>query len=58
MKTLIVRLSAAALGCLAAFSATAGTLDQVKARGALICGVGTGLAGFGLPDVSGRLEGP
>ena len=42
---------------LAALSAEAGTLDQVKARGQLICGVGTGLAGFGLPDDQGVYKG-
>ena len=60
MRSIGTGFAAAALGCLAAFSAlpaTAGTLDQVKARGALICGVGTGLAGFGLPDSQGVWKG-
>ncbi len=47
----------AALGCLTAFSASAGTLDQVKARGQLVCGANPGLAGFGLPDDQGVWKG-
>ena len=39
------------------FSANAGTLDQVKARGQLICGANPGLAGFGLPDDQGVYKG-
>ena len=35
----------------------ADTLDQVLARGALVCGVNTGLAGFGLPDDRGFWRG-
>jgi general L-amino acid transport system substrate-binding protein len=38
-------------------SASAGTLDQVKARGQLICGSNPGLAGFGLPDDQGVWKG-
>ena len=40
-----------------ALSANAGTLDQVKARGQLICGANPGLAGFGLPDDQGVYKG-
>ncbi len=47
----------AAIVCAAAFSASAGTLDQVKARGTLICGANTGLAGFSLPDDQGVWRG-
>jgi len=54
-------LAAAALGAMAslpaAFSASAGTLDQIKARGQLICGANPGLAGFGLPDDQGVYKG-
>src|SRR5271165_3050767 len=50
-------LTGAALGSLAAFSASAGTLDQIKARGTLICGANTGLAGFSLPDDQGVWKG-
>ena len=31
------------------------TLDAVKARGELVCGVHTGLYGFGAPDDKGRV---
>jgi general L-amino acid transport system substrate-binding protein len=37
--------------------ASAGTLDAVKARGYVKCGVNTGLAGFGTPDSQGRWVG-
>ncbi|NOG70233.1 amino acid ABC transporter substrate-binding protein [Roseicella sp. DB1501] len=37
--------------------APANTLDAVKARGQLICGVNTGLAGFGQPDSQGVWRG-
>ncbi len=57
MRSLMVLLAAASLGFLAALSAKAGTLDQVKARGQLICGSNTGLAGFGLPDSQGVWKG-
>ena len=40
-----------------AFSANAGTLDDVKARGFLKCGVTTGLIGFAAPDDSGNWAG-
>ena len=34
-------------------AAFAGTLDDIKARGELICGSSSGLAGFGVPDANG-----
>jgi len=37
--------------------ASASTLDDVKARGTLICGSNTGLVGFGAPDASGNWSG-
>ena len=37
--------------------ATAGTLDQVKERGSLICGVSGGLPGFSAPDDAGKMRG-
>ncbi len=40
----------AAAGVAAASSASAGTLDDVKAKGFLQCGVGQGLIGFSNPD--------
>ena len=56
MRSLIAWLVGAALSSVA-LTASAGTLDQVKARGVLICGSGTGLAGFGLPDDQGVWKG-
>jgi len=38
---------------MAAGMATAGTLDDVKAKGELSCGVSTGLVGFAAPDANG-----
>ena len=35
----------------------AGTLDEVKARGTLKCGVNPGLSGFAAPDTSGQWQG-
>src|ERR1700744_2432029 len=37
--------------------AEAGTLDKIKARGALVCGSNPGLAGFALPDDQGVYKG-
>jgi len=37
--------------------ATAATLDDVKARGELICGTNTGLTGFAAPDANGVYQG-
>ena len=36
---------------------TSKTLEQVKARGVLVCGSNTGLAGFGMPDDKGNWTG-
>ena len=52
-----VFLGAAALAGLAAGAASAATLDDVKARGNLNCGVTTGLVGFAAPDANGEWEG-
>lgn len=47
-----------ALGAMAAAPAHAGkTLDSVKSRGQVICGVNTGLAGFSAADSSGKWSG-
>ena len=40
-----------------AFTATAGTLEDVKARGELRCVVSTGIAGFAYPDSDGTWKG-
>ena len=42
---------------LAAGAASAATLDDVKARGTLNCGVSTGLVGFSAPDANGEWSG-
>ncbi len=52
-----VLIGALTLGGLAAGAAQAATLDDVKTRGKLNCGVVTGLAGFGAPDANGVWEG-
>jgi general L-amino acid transport system substrate-binding protein len=42
---------------LSAGLASAATLDDVKARGELVCGSNVGLAGFGAPDAAGEWKG-
>lgn len=54
-KTLI--LGALTVAGLAAGTASAATVDDVKARGNLNCGVSTGLVGFAAPDANGNWEG-
>ena len=49
-------LSAASLAYMAA-SANASTLDDVKKKGFVQCGVNTGLAGFAAPDSKGNWQG-
>lgn len=43
--------------CLATAALAGPTLDQVKKRGQLVCGVNPGIAGFGLPDDKGNWTG-
>lgn len=66
MKTLFTSIAAAvaalsfgALGASAQAPATfaSKTLEQVKARGVLVCGSNPGLAGFGMPDDKGNWTG-
>ena len=38
-------------------SASAATLDTIKQRGTLVCGVSTGFAGFSAPDSQGNFKG-
>ncbi len=52
-----VFLGAITIAGLSAVAASASTLDDVKARGTLNCGVVTGLAGFGAPNANGEWEG-
>ena len=54
---LVASLFALATLTLASHGASAGTLDQVKKRGFLVCGSNPGLAGFGLPDDKGAWTG-
>ncbi|MEC9220737.1 MAG: amino acid ABC transporter substrate-binding protein, partial [SAR324 cluster bacterium] len=49
-------LTLTAVGAMA-FTATAGTLEDVKARGELRCVVSTGIAGFAYPDSDGTWKG-
>ncbi len=42
---------------LAAGMASAGTVDDIKAKGFLQCGVSTGLVGFAAPDANGNWDG-
>ena len=52
-----VFLGALTIAGLAAGIASAGTLDDVKARGKLNCGVTTGVPGFAEPDANGVWQG-
>ncbi|MFT3688011.1 amino acid ABC transporter substrate-binding protein [Paenirhodobacter sp.] len=56
MKTSVFFGTLVAAGLGAGF-ASAGTLDDVKARGVLNCGVNTGLVGFAAPDANGNWSG-
>jgi general L-amino acid transport system substrate-binding protein len=56
MKKSII-LGALTVAGLSAGAAAAGTLDDVKARGSLNCGVTTGLVGFAAPDANGEWQG-
>jgi general L-amino acid transport system substrate-binding protein len=58
MKHIVTLALSAGLAALTAGGAQAGaTLDAIKARGVLHCGVNTGLAGFSIPDAQGRWTG-
>ncbi|MBR9838520.1 MAG: amino acid ABC transporter substrate-binding protein [Rhodobacteraceae bacterium] len=56
MKKTVI-LGALTVAGLAAGAAGAATLDDVKARGSLNCGVSTGLTGFSAPDANGVWQG-
>jgi len=45
------------VAALSAGMASAGTLEDVQARGTLNCGVSTGVNGFGAPDANGEWQG-
>jgi general L-amino acid transport system substrate-binding protein len=52
-----VLLGALTVAGLAAGAAAAGTIDDVKARGKLNCGVASGVPGFAAPDANGEWQG-
>lgn len=57
-ETSLATLAAAGLTLAVMAPAHAGkTLDGIKARGQVVCGVNTGLAGFGAADSSGKWSG-
>ena len=58
MKTIRISAAVLAAGLAAALPAQAGkTLDAIKQRGQLVCGVNTGLAGFSAADSQGNWTG-
>ena len=57
MSALVKTLAATGFMLAGAMAAQAGTLDTIKARGALVCGSNPGLAGFALPDSQGTYKG-
>ena len=57
MKTTIALAAGAALALAAGAAQAQATLDAVKARGQLVCGVSTGLAGFSLANSQGEWTG-
>ncbi len=56
MKTLL-GIAASAFALCAASASMAGTLEDVRARGEIVCGVHFGLAGFAAPDDEGNFQG-
>ena len=56
MKTTVL-LGAVAAASVVAGGAFAGTLDDIKERGKLNCGISTGLVGFATQDSAGEWEG-
>jgi general L-amino acid transport system substrate-binding protein len=56
MKRSVILGALAAVG-LTAGAASAATLDDVKAKGSLQCGVSTGVAGFAFTDAAGEWDG-
>ena len=57
MKKFLIAAAVAAAGVGLATGASAGTLDNVKAKGQLVCGANPGTAGFGVPDQKGNWTG-
>src|SRR3546814_9872941 len=57
MSTLKVLLAVSALTAMGATAATAATLDDVKQKGFIQCGVSTGVPGFSYTDDKGNWQG-
>ena len=57
MSTLKVLLAAGALTAVGATGAAAGTLDDIRAKGFVQCGVSTGVPGFAFTDDAGNWQG-
>jgi general L-amino acid transport system substrate-binding protein len=57
MSTIKVLLAASALTAVGATAATAATLDDVKSKGFVQCGVSTGVPGFSFTDDAGNWQG-
>ena len=57
MKRFVTSLLGSAALALSVSAASAATLDDVKAKGEVSCGVHTGLAGFAAPDDQGNWKG-
>ncbi len=57
MKSLKVLAAAAALTAVGAAGASAGTVDDIKKKGFIQCGVSTGVAGFAFTDDAGNWVG-
>ena len=57
MKKYVISGLATLLFLLSVIPITAGTLDEVKKRGTLVCGVSTGLPGFSATDEKGNWKG-
>ena len=56
-RSIRAALAAACVGVFATAAQAGPTLDQIRARGTLVCGINTGVAGFALPDSRGVWQG-
>src|SRR5436309_13425680 len=54
MKRIVIATGLLAASCL---TASAATVDTIKQRGTLVCGVSAGFAGFSTPDSQGNYKG-
>ncbi|MGB3427670.1 MAG: amino acid ABC transporter substrate-binding protein, partial [Burkholderiaceae bacterium] len=57
MKWFAGAATALVMGASAGTAVAGPTLDAIKQRGALVCGVHTGLTGFSAPDKAGKYAG-